>query len=85
MTLPGMSDSIYENTTYKVLVGMPPVTPEMPNPLPCYLIINKETGVTESWHGILAYAKQNADLFHEMLHPKQKDADVVRKEPFSFN
>jgi hypothetical protein len=31
------------------------------------LVVNKETGVTETWNGILFYAKQNADLFNDLL------------------
>lgn len=54
-----------------MVVGLPPPTPDMPKPIKAYLIVNKETGIWESWHGILAYAKQNADLFDAMLTGKK--------------
>lgn len=49
------------------MIGIPPVTQDMPNPIDAYLIVNKETGVIESWHSILFYAKQTADHLHSML------------------
>jgi hypothetical protein len=79
---------VHENQNYMVVVGIPPSTPDMPNPINAYLIVNKETGVTESWHGILFYATQNADLFNDMLvnPPKKEDGKQESKKPgFSFN
>lgn len=83
-----MSKAVYENEHYEVVVGIPPSTPDMPNPITAYLVINKETGVTESWHSVLFYVKQNADLFNDMLvNPPKKEDDKQAGEQrkYSFN
>jgi hypothetical protein len=70
------------------VVGLPPATTDMPKPIDAYLIVNKETGVTESWHGILFYAKQNADLFNDLLIGKQPEdpwSAGEQKPSASFN
>jgi len=70
-----VSDSIYENKNYKVIVGVPPATEQLPNPIDCYLVVNKETNVIEYWESVLFYAKQRADLFDRMLSGKYKIDD----------
>jgi hypothetical protein len=41
------------------------------------LIVNKETGVTETWNGILFYAKQNADTFSDLLDDKEPESPMT--------
>lgn len=84
---PSEGKVVHENDNYIVAVGLPPITPDMPQPLFGYLIVNKETGVTESWHGVLFYAKQNADLFNDLLvsPPKKEEQRAAEKKTYSFN
>jgi hypothetical protein len=84
-TIPsGKSDIIYENKNYKLVVGVPPGTSEIPNPIPCYLIVNKETNVTESWGGILFYTKQTADQFNDLLETPPAELKDAQQEKGSF-
>jgi hypothetical protein len=86
-TLPGISKIvIHENQSYAVIVDTPPATPDMPNPIPAYVIVNKETGVWESWTGLLYYAKDMADQFHKQLtRPQNEKVEEAQQQKFSFN
>ena len=80
---------VYENKNYALVVGLAPPTVSMPTPIDAYLVFNKETGVMESWQGVLFYAKQEADLFNDLLEnpPRQKEEkeELVEQKKFSFN
>jgi hypothetical protein len=78
---------VYQNENYKLIVGVPPATPQDPEPTVGYLIVNKETGVLESWHSILFYAKQNADMFNKLLLTPEKEIKQIEEgqTKFSFN
>lgn len=78
---------VYENKNYVVVVGMPPKTPDFPEPVDAYLVFNKETGVMEYFHSILYYVKQHADHLSDLLEGKfNEEADrPIDKVLRSFN
>jgi hypothetical protein len=85
-TQPGISKIyIHENQSYAVIVDTPPATPDMPNPIPAYVVVNKETGVWESWTGLLYYAKDMADQFHKQLTRPVKEEEQTVQQKFTFN
>lgn len=68
---------IYENASYKIVVGLPPKTVEFPEPFEVYLVINKDTGVLETFHQVLPYAKNWADQFDAYLRGVDADTEKV--------
>lgn len=84
----GVNRMVYENSHYRIEVGVPPKTPDFPEPPMAYLIFNKETEVLEYFHSVLYYAKQWADQFRDLLDgktPPTADFGDSDKSAFTFN
>jgi hypothetical protein len=74
-----LGQTVYENPSYAVQVGMPPHK-EGDFFYLTYLIVNKANGVVENFNNILRAAQDNADGMHEyMISPKQT-AEIVGSE-----
>lgn len=71
---------VYENKNYAIKVGIPPKTPDFPEPFEVYLIVNKTWGVTEYFHQVLPYAIRWADQFNDILEGKPTDPEKVQDQ-----
>lgn len=67
---------IYFNSPYEVVKAQSPAE----YPIPCYGVLNKDTGVIEAYIGQLARAKQFADQFAKDLREGLKsDEDQLSR------
>lgn len=79
-----MGELVYENENYYIKIATPPRTNEYPEPFPVYCIYNKKYQVLEYYHQVLFYAKQNADLFNDLLvkgEPKTPEFGEMKTTP----
>ncbi len=82
-----MSDKVvYSVGDYEVRVGLPPVTAAEPFPIPMYLVVNKNTGVTENMHNILYNAFKAADSLNTAMQEyNNKKQEIAPTQGSLFN
>ena len=62
-----MTEAVYENNNYKMIVDYVLNEEGQPSPYKSYMVVNKTTGVIEATHNVFCAARDMADDFSEEL------------------